>query len=55
MPLYGVGVPFIPQVKEAARLVGVPMEPWCAFPLAQSTAEESAKIQQIFHDSGVSR
>lgn len=55
MPLYGVGVPFIPQVKEAARLVGVPMEPWCAFPLAQSTAEESAKIQQIFHDAGVSR
>lgn len=54
MPLYGVGVPFIPQVKEAARLVGVPMEPWCAFPLAQSTAEESAKIQQIFHDAGVS-
>lgn len=53
MPLYGVGVPFIPQIKEAMRRRGVPLEAWCTFPISPPTAEDRIKIEQIVRDAGL--
>lgn len=53
MDLYNVGSPFIPQIKEAVRQTGVPIGPWCTFPISVATSENSEKIRKIIQNTGL--
>lgn len=53
MALYYVGMPFSPYVKEAVRLVGIPLDTRSTFPLPKVTAEDSAKAAAILKDAGI--
>lgn len=47
MSIYGVGRPFVPFIKEAVRLCGVPVGPEATFPLPTPTQEQSGQIAEI--------
>lgn len=47
MDIYQVGKPFIPYIKSAIRLRGIPIEDQCAFPSPLVTATQEAEVGLI--------
>ena len=47
MDLYAVRSPFLPVIKETARLRGIAATSTCTFPMPNATGEDDAKILEI--------
>lgn len=47
MSIYQVGKPFVPFIKKAMSIRGIPVEDYSTFPLPRVTDEEARKLKQI--------
>lgn len=55
MPLYGIGVPFIPIMKKALQLRGMDISDKCTKPFLSATASQAAKIQELLDANGITK
>lgn len=53
MSIYQVGKPFIPYIKKAMMLKGIPVKDFCTFPMLRANDEETRKLQSILEETGV--
>lgn len=53
MDLYAIRNPFLPAMKEAARLRGLANTTVSTFPMTKATAEDHAKILTLLHREGI--
>ncbi|HIS31801.1 MAG TPA: dihydrodipicolinate synthase family protein [Candidatus Limivivens intestinipullorum] len=53
MAIYDVAPQFVPVIKKAMEVRGVPMKPYCAAPMLPATEEETKKIQEILLAQGL--
>ncbi|WP_231575183.1 dihydrodipicolinate synthase family protein [Paenibacillus sp. FSL P4-0081] len=54
-PLYGIDDPFIPSIKEAIRLAGVPVSTFCLAPANPWNADKEVTLKEIFNRAGISQ
>lgn len=54
-PLYSIDEPFIPSIKEAIRLAGVPVSTFSVAPSSLWNADKEMKLNQIFTRAGIPR
>lgn len=47
MSIYQVGKPFVPYIKKAMALRGIPVETYCTFPLPTATEEDALRLKEI--------
>lgn len=47
MGIYNVGKPFVPYIKKAMQIVGLPVRNCCTFPMPEVTEEETERIRKI--------
>jgi 4-hydroxy-tetrahydrodipicolinate synthase len=47
MSVYSVGKPFIPYIKKAMMLRGIPMSEYCTFPLPKVTQQDEQTLRRI--------
>jgi len=55
MSVYDVGEQFVPIIKKAMVLCGVPMKSVCARPMQEATDGETRRLEQILKDEGLLR
>lgn len=53
MDLYAIRSPFLPVIKEAVRLRGIAVNSVSTFPMPSATANDSARIMELFHREGI--
>lgn len=53
MDIYAVGSPFVPFIKEAMALCGLPMRARATFPLPSPSAEQTARLRAILAREGL--
>jgi 4-hydroxy-tetrahydrodipicolinate synthase len=53
--LYSIDEPFIPSIKEAIRLAGVPVSTFCLAPSSLWNADKEIKLKEIFNRAGISQ
>lgn len=47
MDIYQVGKPFVPYIKKAMEIRGIPVKDYCTFPLPRASEEEKLKLKEI--------
>ncbi|MNH45772.1 putative 2-keto-3-deoxy-galactonate aldolase YagE [compost metagenome] len=52
-PLYALDDPFIPAIKEAVRLAGVPVPAFSHSPANPWNDEREQQLKQIFSNAGI--
>ncbi|MEF9880427.1 MAG: dihydrodipicolinate synthase family protein [Clostridia bacterium] len=52
MPIYNVGVPFVPYIKEMMRLCGVPLTTCSSFPCPIPTMDECDQVRKLLYNAG---
>lgn len=52
MDIYSIGKHFVPMIKQAMALVGLPVTDRCKFPMPRVTGEETEKIRQLLEKGG---
>lgn len=53
MALYQVGTPFVPYIKRALQLAGLPIRPVSSFPMPEPSEAEVARLTQLLQEAGV--
>ncbi len=53
MELYDIGTPFIPIMKRAMQLAGLPISDRCTPPFLTATPEQEARIRQVMERAGL--
>lgn len=54
MALYDISTPFMPAVKRGLRLLGLPLEECCAFPISSLDEAQEARLVQLLDTLGLS-
>ncbi len=49
MSVYHVGKPFVPYIKAAMAMTGLPLSDYCSFPLPRATEQEKDRLKSILH------
>ncbi len=47
MDIYQVGKPFVPYIKKAMAIKGIPVKDYCSFPLPEATQQDISRIKEI--------
>lgn len=47
MDIYQVGKPFVPYIKKAMELKGIPVKAYCSFPLPEANQKDVSRIKEI--------
>ncbi len=47
MDIYQVGKPFVPYIKKAMAIKGIPVKDYCSFPLPEANQRDIVKIKEI--------
>lgn len=47
MDIYQVGKPFVPYIKKAMELKGIPVRGYCSFPLPEANQKDISRIKEI--------
>jgi 4-hydroxy-tetrahydrodipicolinate synthase len=47
MDIYQVGKPFVPYIKKAMGIRGIPVKDYCTFPLPRASEEEELRLKDI--------
>jgi len=53
IPLYDICSPFVPTIKKAMMLRGLPIQDFCTFPMAPISAEHTAQLQALMERAGL--
>ncbi len=53
MDIYQVGKPFVPYIKKAMMLKGIPIKDYCSFPLPQAKENETSVLKEILKRSNL--
>ncbi len=53
MDIYQVGKPFVPYIKKAMLIKGIPLKEYCSFPLPQVKENEAAVLKDILKRSNL--
>jgi dihydrodipicolinate synthase/N-acetylneuraminate lyase len=53
MGIYQVGKPFVPYIKKAMAIRGIPIWDYCTFPLPRVTVQEADQLRQIMEQAGL--
>jgi len=53
MDIYNVGRPFVPYIKKAMQITGLPIEDFCTFPMPKVTESETEKIRSILEKANM--
>ena len=53
MDIYQVGKPFVPYIKKAMGLKGIPVKDYCSFPLPEANEAQISKLEQILKKTNV--
>lgn len=53
MNIYQVGKPFVPYIKKAMIIKGIPMQDYCSFPLPRANDKEIVKLKEIMKNTNL--
>lgn len=53
MGIYSVGKPFVPYIKKAMQIIGLPVKEYCTFPMPQVTDGETERIKNILQKANM--
>lgn len=53
MGIYNVGKPFVPYIKKAMQIIGLPLREYCTFPMPGVTGSETEKIINILEKANM--
>lgn len=53
MDIYQVGKPFVPYIKKAMMLKGIPVKDYCSFPLPVANDAQVSKLQEILKKTNI--
>ncbi|MHB8063768.1 MAG: dihydrodipicolinate synthase family protein, partial [Ruminiclostridium sp.] len=53
MDIYQVGKPFVPYIKMAMAIKGIPMKDYCSFPLPRANEKEILKLKDIMEKANL--
>lgn len=53
MGIYSVGKPFVPYIKKAMQIIGLPVKEYCTFPMPQVTDSETERIKNILQKANM--
>jgi len=53
MEIYSVGKPFVPYIKKAMQIVGLPVKEYCTVPMPKVTESEAGRIRNILEKARI--
>ena len=53
MGIYSVGKPFVPYIKKAMNIIGLPVKEYCTPPMPKVTDSEAEQIRNILEKAGM--